>query len=290
MPFSEKIKEHRPNSFINSILKYLIKGIPFDQKSLPNNNNDFKQLWSDFLYNVPCCNNVNKNQLQMLEKSVNVQLPITCLQGAAGTGKTEILAISALLWAYKKSKMLICVATNEAADNITKRILKIYPDACYFVLRYYSRNYSLNDIDLELQSISNMGANNVNMKDVRILISTVGLGNHSKIISSYSPNCLCLEESSLILLTDFLALINETAQYASKIIIAGDEHQLQADIILPTVPAPFAPMNFVENKIKNCIDINRIKPMKINIQSLALRNLSSDFIIQLNVKQFFFIF
>lgn len=75
----------------------------------------------------------------------------------------------------------------------------------------------------------------------KIMVTTLGMANNAKFIHCYfNPECLVVEEALLVLLHDFINLLKHHGNGASKVIIAGDRHQLQAEVMLPTLLSLFA--------------------------------------------------
>lgn len=184
------------SKFVESILKQLLNGTKESNLvKLENNDRYFKNLWGDFRQELQL-NDLNSQQLCAIKKSMDISQNILCIQGAAGTGKTEIIAIIALINAYSNKKVLIAAATNEAADNLVQRILSLYPEASNFLIRPCSQTYSIEDTNQVYCLNTGILDNDSN---ILIVITTLGMANNSKSLFWFNPNCLIVEEASLVL-------------------------------------------------------------------------------------------
>lgn len=66
---------------------------------MEDGNINFNLVWKKF-FNEIYIKSPNSQQMSALEKSMDYNDNLLCIQGAAGTGKTEVLSLIALLMAF----------------------------------------------------------------------------------------------------------------------------------------------------------------------------------------------
>jgi hypothetical protein len=155
-------------------------------------NITMKRIGSDFGVKL------NKNQRQAIFCSLNHSFAV--IQGPPGTGKSTCAAVQAVELAKQDNSVLVVTRSNEAANNLLRKIEEGWPD----VVRVVGRNYEMRDIpDDILKHCSHKIAQTYDQeKEVieraRIVVATTACSGGPR-FSGFDPKAVIVDESNQLL-------------------------------------------------------------------------------------------
>ncbi|KAI1708521.1 AAA domain-containing protein [Ditylenchus destructor] len=203
----------------------------YDAKPLPQVE---QEIEADFPW-------FNESQCEAIRAALNPDRPLIVIHGPPGTGKTKVIAQIVAKLVETNKKVVVCAPTHKAVFNLLKYCYEIgVKDYCQvkgMVNTEFTRDFNrlveehvnatgLQDTDdWRITQAADEAMRSV-AHDSKVLFSTVTSGHMLKLLDSFQPDVVIVDEAGQVAEYEILNVLLE----APRLILVGDHCQLPHNV------------------------------------------------------------